>query len=175
MIAALIVLALGGGFGGLSALGQLVSGPAVPVSATAGATGPGTRASHRTAPLVLPVVPAAPATARAPTRLAATSPRPGVRPGASGSSAGGRTIQRLAPGGRSAAPPVTPPPARTTQPPPPPTPTPAPVAPLPALVNQVVAVGVAVTSKLPDPVGALGTGVLQTLGQTLDTLLTPPS
>jgi hypothetical protein len=37
----------------------------------------------------------------------------------------------------------------------------------------VVAVGVAVTSKLPGSLGAIGTGALQSLGQTLDTLLAP--
>src|SRR5947209_8043808 len=39
MVASLVVLALAGGFGGLSALGQAFSGPSVPASAPAG--GPG--------------------------------------------------------------------------------------------------------------------------------------
>jgi hypothetical protein len=37
----------------------------------------------------------------------------------------------------------------------------------------VVAIGVSVTSKLPGPLGAIGTGALQSLGQTLNTLLAP--
>jgi hypothetical protein len=176
MIAALAVLALGGGFGGLGALGQLVSGPAVPVSAgTVGAAVPGPHGAHRTAPAVLPVVPAAPVVTSAPTRVAAVSPAPtpaGSRGG--GSPSRGGTVLRVAPGGHG----VAPAPPRIISPPlpPPVTPTPSPpTAPLPALINQIVAVGVSVTSKLPAPVGAIGTGVLQSLGQTLSTLLTPPS
>jgi hypothetical protein len=177
VIAALLVLALGGGFGGLGALGQLVSGPAVPAgSALSAAVTPGVRGGHRGAGL-LPVVPAAPLARRHVTASAVVSGRTSAPPvqGGTGvsSPARGRTGSGIGSGGRSAAPPpVKPPPSST---PPAPTPTPTPTAPLPALVNQVVAVGVSVTSKLPGPLGQLGTGVLQSLGQTLDSLLTPPS
>jgi hypothetical protein len=184
MIAALVVLALGGGFGGLGALAQLVSGPAVPVGSTLGAAAAGGSAKHRTAPLVLPVVPTAPAAAPAGTRVAATSPAPPVRPSGGGTPARGGSGQRVSSGGghgaptagapgKTGPPPPTAPP--TSAPTPTPTPAPAPVAPLPALVNGVVGVGVSVTSKLPGPLGTLGTGILQSLGQTLDQLLTPPS
>ncbi|MEA2196597.1 MAG: hypothetical protein QOJ25_648 [Solirubrobacteraceae bacterium] len=180
MIAALVVLAIGGGFGGLGALGQLVSGPAVPVGSSAAGGASIGQAKHRTTPLVLAVVPAPSATAR--TRAPATSPAGAVRPGAGGSPGGGGTVQRVTPRGGHGAPGPTriaPPgklPTPTPTPAPTPSPTPAPpVAPLPALVNQVVAVGESVTSKLPGPVGALGSGVLQSLGQTLDQLLTPPA
>ncbi|HWF24000.1 MAG TPA: hypothetical protein VG275_01030 [Solirubrobacteraceae bacterium] len=178
MIAALVVLALGGGFGGLGALAQLVSGPAVPAGSTVGSTVAGGSAKHRTAPLVLPVVPTAPAAAPAATRVAATGPAPAVRPSGGGTPARGGSGQRVSSGGGHGAPPptATPPPTPTPTPGPTPTPTPAPspVAPLPALVNGVVAVGVSVTSKLPGALGTLGTGILQSLGQTLDQILTPP-
>jgi hypothetical protein len=181
MIAALVVLALGGGFGGLGALAQLVSGPAVPVGSTFGSTAAGGSAKHRTAPLVLPVVPTAPAAAPSGTRVAATSPAPSVRPSGGGTPARGGSGQRVSSGGGHGAPtagapgkpgPTAPP---TPGPTPTPTPAPSPAAPLPALVNGVVGVGVSVTSKLPGPLGTLGTGILQSLGQTLDQLLTPPS
>ena len=188
MIAALVVLALGGGFGGLGALAQLVSGPAVPVASTVGSTVPGGSAKHRSAPLVLPVVPAAPAPAPGVTRVAATTPAGAGRPGGGASPARGRSgggaDQGVTPGGGHGAPSQTGPPSSGTGPPaaqpsptpsPAPTPPPAPVAPLPALVNGVVGVGVSVTSKLPGALGTLGTGILQTLGQTLDQILTPPS
>jgi hypothetical protein len=183
MIAALVVLVLGGGFGGLGALAQLVSGPAVPVGSTVASTVAGGK--HRTAPLVLPVVPAAPAPTSTPTRVAATSPAPAVRPGRGGSPARGGTGQGVSPGGGHGAPspttgaPGTPgapaPPTPSPAPTPTPTPSPSPVAPLPALINGVVGVGVSVTSALPGPLGTLGTGLLQSLGQTLDQILTPPS
>jgi hypothetical protein len=44
-----------------------------------------------------------------------------------------------------------------------------------AIVNQVVGLGVSVTSTLPAPVAAIGTGALQAVGQTLNTLLAPGS
>lgn len=183
MIAALVVLALGGGFGGLGALGQLVSGPAVPVGSTVGSTLVLGSAKHRTAPLVLPVVPTAPAAAPAGTRVAATAPASAVRPRGGGSPTGGGTGQGVSPGrGHGGTPPTGAPPSTgappaqpTPTPSPTPTPAPSPVAPLPALVNGVVGVGVSVTSKLPGPLGTLGTGILQSLGQTLDQILTPPS
>ncbi|HEY5317390.1 MAG TPA: hypothetical protein VIJ20_05385 [Solirubrobacteraceae bacterium] len=175
MIAVLAVLALGGGFGGLSALGQLLSGPAVPVASNL----PRGPAAPRTASALLPVVPASLPVGRAPTRVAATSPAgapvAGSRGG--GSPAGGGSGQRVASGGsggHGATPPATAPPSAPTQPPTVSTPTPPPATgPVPSLVSQVVAVGVSVTSKLPAPLAALGTGALESLGQTLNTLLAP--
>jgi hypothetical protein len=179
MIAALAVLALSGGFGGLSALGQLLSGPAVPV----GATPPDARATPGGATALLPVVPAVTArpgtAAGAPTRVAAGVPA-GGRPAAPAPAAGGGG-QRVASSGpgATAPPPAAAPPSAPTHPAPtgpPATPAPPSVtAPVAAIVNQVVAVGVSVTSKLPAPVAAIGTGALQSLGQTLNTLLAPGS
>jgi hypothetical protein len=176
MIAALAVLALSGGFGGLSALGQLVSGPAVPVGANASAG----RTAPATGPQLLPVVPASAPTAgaatRAATRVAAVSP--GVtRPGGAGggrSRTGGGGQRVGSGGGHGATQPVAGPPPTTQPAPPVGTPSPPPATgPVPALVNQVVAIGVSVTSKLPAPLAAIGTGALQSLGQTLNTLLAP--
>jgi hypothetical protein len=180
MIAALAVLALGGGFGGLSALGQLVSGPAVPV----GSSSPGASPGARTATRLLPVVPASPAAAPAATaartRVAAVTPRLGRPVGAGGSRSHPGSPGRAgvgSGGGHASAPPVSGPPRTPTQPAPPVTPPSAPPAsgPVPALVNQVVAVGVSVTSQLPAPLAAIGTGALESVGQTLNTVLAPLS
>jgi hypothetical protein len=173
VIVALAVVALSGGFGGFGALGQLISGPAVPV----GSLLSGGRAAPRTAPVLLPVVPASTATGRAPTRVAATIPgaartaRP--RPGR-GAHAGGGGAERVG-SGHGATPPVATPPSPSPQPAPPPGPPPPSPGPVPALVDQVVAVGVSVTSKLPAPLAAIGSGALESLGQTLNTLLAPQS
>jgi hypothetical protein len=173
IIAALVVLALSGGFGGLGALGQLVSGPAVP----AGANAPGAPSPFQTATR-LPVVPAGPAPVSAAghgtTRVAAVTPgTTGTGSGGGGSHpGGGRGLGVGSGGGHGVAPPVPAPPAPTPSPPVS-TPAPPPPDPIPALVNQVVAVGVSVTSKLPPPLAAIGTGALASLGQTLNTLLAP--
>jgi hypothetical protein len=172
MIGALAVLALGGSFGGLGALGQLVSGPAVPPGSAAA----GGRTPHLSSP-ALPVVPAgrrgARTAARIPTRAVARAP---VHARSHLSHArGGR--QLLAPSGHgtTGAPPKLPPPPSSPAPPvSAPTPPPA-TGPVVSLVNQVVALGVSVTSQLPAPLSALGTGLLDSVGQTVDGLLTPPS
>jgi hypothetical protein len=174
MIAALAVLAFGGGFGGLSALGQLFTGPGVPVSSQL----PGGPAVPQTAASLLPVVPTGGATGRAPTLLASSAPagsRGAGSPGAGsrGSHGGG---QHVGSGGRGTPAPVATPPPTQTQPPAPvstPTAPPTSAPPAATLVNKVLAVGEAVTSKLPGPVGALGTGALQSLGETLSKLLPP--
>jgi len=176
MIAALAVLALGGGFGGLGALGQLVSGPAVPVGSPAPA-----RVSLRAGSSLLPVVPAAAPTPRAP--ALATSPvvthvsgsgNGGSGNGGSHGGGGGGGAQGIGTTGQGVAPPAPPPPARTpTQPTAPvTTPTQPPASgPVTGLVNNALAAGEAVTSQLPAPVAAVGTGVLQSIGQTLNRLL----
>jgi hypothetical protein len=184
MIAALAVLALSGGFGGLSALGQLVSGPAVPVASTPSGAG----VPSRTAPLQLAVVPtgkaAAGAPGHAPTRVATRAPSAtGTGTGRGTGAAPAPSGQRVASTGSgvTAKPPVATPPSATSPTPTQPAPTvstpapPAATGPLPALVNQVVAVGVSVTSQLPAPVAAIGTGALESLAQLLNTLLAPLS
>jgi hypothetical protein len=172
IIAALVVLALSGGFGGLGALGQLLSGPAVPVASSAVIGG---RSAPVTAAPPLPIVPASPVarhvTARPAPRLA---PSAGSRAPASRARAhhAGRG-QLVSTGHGSPAPsPVHRQPAPPAPPvsPPPTAPAPGPVA---SIVNQVVAVGVSVTNTLPAPLAGLGTGVLESLGQTLDGLLAP--
>lgn len=61
-------------------------------------------------------------------------------------------------GGRR--PPVAPPPSR-------------PPAPAPTLIDRVVGLGTAVTSRVPGPVGTLGTRVRQSPGTTLDRIVPP--
>ena len=177
VIAALVVLAIGGGFGGLGALAQLVSGPAVPAGSALSAAAPGARPGHRGAPgLSLPVVPAAAPTSSK--RVAATTPRLVPAPTTPSSPGGSKAPGRggVSPGQRIA--PTTHIPTTTTGPtstPPPPPTTPAPAAPLPALVNGVVSLGTSVTGALPAPLNQVGTQLLQGLGNTLDSILSPPS
>ena len=171
MIAALVVLAFSGSFGGFGALGQLLSGPAVPVgsSLAGGQEAP----AAPTAPL--PVVPTSAPTAAAALRAARSSPG-GEHPGRGGPSGGGSRPSgpggggtgQFAGGGHG----VVPPPPRTPTPKPNPTPTPpTPTGPVTSVVNKVLGVGEAVTGALPAPVAQVGTGALQSLGQTLNKLL----
>lgn len=185
VIAALIVLALGGGFGGLGALGQLVSGPAVPAGSVLAGGGPGGAAGRHAASGVLPVVPAAalarPRLARPRTSAAGTSaPVRGHRARGSSTAAGAGKQHVIARGHAYGEPPPRlpsrpAPPKPTPAPTPTPTPAPTSTAPLPALVNQVLGGVESITSKIPGPLGQLGTGTLQGLGQTLDGILTPQS
>jgi len=175
MIAALAVLAFGGGFGGLSALGQLVSGPGVPVATTLSGGG----GTSRTASVLLPVVPAG-----APTVIASV---PVTSPAAAGTGGAGSSTRGshgggsgkgdgVRPVGHGTPPPVSTPPGKPGQTAAPvTTPAPPPISepPTTALVNKVLAVGESVTKALPGPVGELGTSALQTIGQTLTKLLPP--
>jgi hypothetical protein len=173
MIAALAVLALGGGFGGLSALGQLLSGPGVPVDVPLAGGHPASRAPTP----VLPVVPAVTATRPAPIRVVASIP-PVARGGAPGrvpSHGNGGNPTRVGSGGHGAPPPIKKPKPPTggrppVTPPAPPAPTPSPVV---TIVNNVVATGEAVTNQLPAPLGGPLTNVLQSVGQAVDKLLSP--
>jgi hypothetical protein len=172
IIAALVVLALSGGFGGLSALGQLLSGPAVPLASSAVIGG---RPAPVTAAAPLPVVPASTVARhvgpRAGPRLAAAAHRTGT-PSRARAHRPGRGQLVSTGHGSPAPPPVHRQPAPPAPPvsPPPAAPAPGPVA---SIVNQAVAVGVSVTNTLPAPLAGLGTGVLESLGQTLDGLLDP--
>jgi hypothetical protein len=156
IFAALAVLALAGGFSQLGSLGQLLSGPPVPSAALA------SDARAQTAPVLAPITFAA-AGARIATRSTATGD-----PAASGRPGG-----HLRPGSSSRVPPPvpvashrTPPPASAATPPTHTTPAPGSTS-----VDHVIGVGTGVTSKLPDPVGAIATKILQTAGQTVDKLL----
>jgi type IV secretion system protein TrbL len=156
LVASLGVLAVAGGFGGLSALGQAFSGPAVPASVLGG--GQGGQVSRPLPPRLvaaLSSVPAAPRSASGAVRAPATSgggPRatPGP-PVSSAPPARGRPPAQSPAGG---SPHVT---------------TPAPT-PQPTLVDKVVGAGTSVTSQLPGPAGPAATKTLQAAGSTLDSI-----
>jgi hypothetical protein len=178
---ALALLALAGGFGRLGSLGQLFSGPRIPAgpSAARHATG------HAATPHAVPVSGRAPGNAAraagASRRVSAiTAPGPGGArlpldhhgAGSSGQGSGGAS------GGHgsgtsgvqpSPTPPTSAPPATA-----PPTPAPPPSHP-PTAVDSVVAAGTAVTSQLPNPVGATATQTLQSIGSTVDQILPIPA
>jgi hypothetical protein len=166
LIAALAVLAIGGGFGGLSALGQALSGPGIP-AATPIAGVPA--ASGGSSPL-LPVVPGG---AGAGTTLVASTGGP-VAGGGTGAG-GGRTPAgggETGSGGQRGS--GGQPGGGTTSPAPPsagrPTPSPGPP---PTVIDRVAGAGTGITNRVPGPVGQLGTSVLQSVANTLDGLLPP--
>jgi hypothetical protein len=170
LVGSLAVLALAGGFGGLSALGQAFSGPALPASQPA---------TDRGKPSARPVPAALAAALSAPARLTATanagastaqdapSSRAAqptnsngaapVNPSSRGESPGGsgpgsRAQPHRAPG---------PSPTSGSQPTPQPQPTAA---------DGVVAAGTSVTSQVPGPAGPAATKALRTAGSTLDSI-----
>ena len=164
MVAALVVVLVGaGGFGGLRALGQLVSGPQV---------SPAERDMARVPAGGRDVAPVAPAVASESSRRA-----PAARRGASGSrGAGAQPAQPLPlrPGVDPGADPTVRPP-RTRIDPLPPAPPPGPAAPArpPTLKERTQVLG----DKLKDTVGDVGTAVqdiVDGLEQTLGRIAPPP-
>lgn len=160
LLASLAVLAAAGGFGGLSALGQALSGPPLPFSQNVAERGPsaGTRAvpASLVAALSAPsALPRAGPTTGPVTTTAATG-------GASTTEAGRQTL-----GGPAAQPPIgsgrSPAGGRTRPPAPPP-------KPQPTVVDRVVSAGTAVTSRIPGPAGPVATEALQAAGSTLDSI-----
>jgi hypothetical protein len=162
MIAALVVVLVGaGGFGGLAALGQLLTGPQVSraeqLAATDGAGRPD-------------IAPVAPADARA----AAPDVPPAVsRPDAR------RPVREVQPRRRAVIEPRDPPLVRVPPPPvlavPAPPPPPAVAAPArpPTLKQRAQALG----SKLREAVGDVGTAVREivtALGETVERIIDPP-
>jgi hypothetical protein len=162
LVASLAVLAVAGGFGGLSALGQAFSGPSVPASALAGGSG---------GPVSRPLPPRL---------VAALSSTPAVHPGAAsgGAASGGAVV----PAGSGPAPHATPGPPVSSVPAPrgrtlaqapgggsPPVTRTGP-EPQPTLADKVVSAGTSVTSALPGPVGPAATNTLQAAGSTLDSI-----
>jgi hypothetical protein len=180
MLAALIVLALGGGFGRLGVLGQIFAGPPAPSAAGGGASGLGPAAVGRS----LPVIPAAALVAgssRPAPRTVAPAPRRGsarVIPVSSGGTGG-----TLAPLGGAA--PIVSSPGPTPVPSRPapaasgsgsaqsqPTPRPGP-SPQPTVVDQVVKLLTPVTQQVPAPAGPAVTQAVQAAGSAADGLLPP--
>jgi hypothetical protein len=156
LVASLVVLAVAGGFGGLSALGQAFSGPSVPASVLAG--GPGGTVTRPLPPRLVAALSSPPAATRsasgavvAPTTSGGgprATPRPPV---SSAPPARGRPPAQSPTGGSPQA----------TRPGP---------GPQPTLVDNVVAAGTSVTSRLPGPVGPAASNTLQQAGSTLDSI-----
>ena|SRR5437660_119715 len=155
LLASLVVLALAGGFGSLSALGQAFSGPAVPGSAGGGQAASVSRplpprlvaalSSTPTAPRAVSGGVLAPAGSIPATRVVPmppTSSAPPARGGPPSRSPRNGGSHVTAPGPRP----------QTT------------------VVDKVVGAGTSVTSQLPGPVGPVATKTLQAAGSTLDSI-----
>jgi|HubBroStandDraft_2_1064218.scaffolds.fasta_scaffold188382_1 hypothetical protein len=159
---ALVLLAVAGGFGQLGDLSQALAGPSAPASAAA----PGVAATAaRTGGAILPVA-------------TATAARPGVVAGVPGTGArgqaGGRHVNpgagtgpvaTTAPGSGSTGTGSTgtgTPPGGGGQPP---------VSSGHTLIDGVVSVGTSVTSQLPGAAGSVTTGLLQSVGNGVDSIL----
>ena len=164
LVAALLVLGLAGGFGGLGALAQTFAGPSVPAAARIATA---RTAAHRTRalPVAVAVAPAAtpgsglanggPAPGAATSRIPAgqgigstglghgraSAPRGGIWPG---SGAGQVGYGGSGPGGSGSG----------TQ--------------SSTLLDNVVNLGTSITKQLPGPVGGLTTQLLQSLAKTVD-------
>jgi hypothetical protein len=177
MIAALVALALGGGFSQLGVLGQVFSGPPAPGAGPLGLGG----ASARTSGAAIPVIRVArtgatrPVSGGARSRVAPAARRSGSRAPTTGLASTGGTI---APGGVTIRPVVGAPPIPgsgspqpvSSAPPPSPNPSPRP-APRPTPVDTVVKAVTSVTSQVPAPVGPAVTQTVQSAGSAADTLL----
>jgi hypothetical protein len=171
MLAALVVLALGGAFSGVGVLGQLFAGPSLAgVGAGVGASSHGEHGGVVTT-AALPVIPAVSVVARrvaarGPRRTAVTATHRGVGAGG-GAIAPGGTTRPVTQGSGGSTPPVHSPPA----------PGPAPVAPQPSPpprttpVDTVVTVVTSVTQQVPAPAGPVATQVVQAAGSAADNLL----
>jgi hypothetical protein len=174
MLAALVALALGGGFSQVGVLGQIFAGPPAIGATDAGSGGGGVAVGL---PRSVPVVPSV--------ATAIRRPRPGRR--VVGSGATSRPSNRTDAAGR--APIVTAAPIRSTPRPgpgassrpapgssPQPSPSPAPHAgppSQPTAVDKVVTVVTPVTQQVPAPVGPSATQLVQAAGSAADGLLPP--
>ena len=166
-----MLLAVAGGFGQLGDLSQALAGPSAPASAAA----PGVAATAPTGGAILPVA-------------TATAARPGVAAGAPGIGGRTRAGSRHANPGAGTGPVATTAPGRGSTG----TGSPAPVPPAPApgrwrhpgrwrraaaagsghtLIDGVVKVGTSVTSQLPGAAGSVTTGLLQSVGKGVDSIL----
>lgn len=181
LLAAVIVLALGGGFAQVGVLGQIFAGPPAP-SASGGTVGGGAAAVARG----LPAIPAA-ALVAGPTRRATRNVGPGRGSGRAVPVSSRGTGGAIAPVGAVA--PVVSGPVRTPVPfrpaptvsaptaPVPTAPAPSPPqpqpSPKPTVVDQVVKVVTPVTQQLPAPAGPAVTQAVQAAGSAADGLLPP--
>jgi hypothetical protein len=159
LMAAVAVIALNGGFAALGAIGQAFSGPSVTPALRLEAGPAGT-----SSPLV-PVLQAGPAGLLAGVGGAARTPGAGRSTGGAGNS----TSQNASrPGGAPGAPGA----GGTNGPGGSPGPPPSPPAQTP--VDRVIGAVTGVTDRIPGPVGTIGTQTLQSVGKTLDGILSSP-
>lgn len=163
MVAALVVVLIGaGGFGGLGALGQLLTGPEVTPAERLASSDPSGGGD------VAPVAPADPGELQRADAPARTRPRSDAQP----SPAPATPRPQREPAIDSREPIVKPPPPPPLPPPPPPPPPPA-AARQPTLKERTQVLG----DKLKDTVGEVGTAVqdiVDGLGQGLGRIVNPP-
>jgi hypothetical protein len=177
MLAAVVVLALGGGFRQVGVLGQIFAGP--PAPGVSGGAVAGAGAGSRSAARSLPVIPAA---AVAPARGGAGTRVVGVRHGLVPVSSRGPSQTGGALGAGGAAPiegagtispvrtaPVGSAPSQS-QPSPQPGPSPSP-KPQPTPVDRIVNAVTPVTQRLPAPVGPAATHAVESAGSAADGVL----
>jgi hypothetical protein len=182
IVAALVALALGGGFGGLGVLGQIFAGPSIPNAGPLVPGGSG-HAATRSAGNVIPVIPVARFVGGGTTPHrggaggAVTTPRTSVtRTGVSSTGGaigqGGVTTRPVTQSTGPAPAPVAAAPAPSSPVPAPSTPGPSPTpAPRPTPVDTVVKTVTSVTSQLPAPAGSVATQAVQSAGSAADGLL----
>lgn len=177
MLTALLVLALGGGFGHVGVLGQIFAGPPAPgvAGGTAGTPAP----SLPAIPETVRRGPARAGNGSAGTRSARR--HVGVAPvsipvASHGPSQTGGAVGGAAPvvGGGSQAPVPSHPAPTQSSPPPGPSPQPQPQPqPRPTPVDQIVNAVTPVTQELPAPAGPAATQVVQAAGSAADGLKLP--
>ena len=196
MLAALLVLVLGGGFGSVGVLAQLFAGPSLPgIGAPGGGHVVSGRGVRGFTSASLPVIPAVTPVAGARHAVVRKAPAPTVpsasrgtgtaggaiggtggtvRPvtqgtGASGSGGSGSGGSGSGGSGSSGSPAGSSPGSGSSAPSPQPQPSPSPPQPTP--VDTVVKVITSVTQQLPAPVGPVATQTAQAAGSAVDNLL----
>jgi hypothetical protein len=171
MFAALLVLALGGGFGQVGVLGQIFAGPPAPSAPGGAGLSAGAGAIARSLPAVAaralrpttpgtghPAAPIAPVGSGSRRSGGALTPAGGVAPIVVAT--GGSTPARPAPTGSAA--PTSAPSAPAPQP-----------SPKPTVVDRVIKVLTPVTQQLPVPAGPAVTEAVQAAGSAADGVLPP--
>jgi hypothetical protein len=176
MLAALVVLALGGGFGRVGVLGQIFAGPPALGAGAGSGGGGGAVAASRSLPVIPPIAPASRTRSSGRVIRAGAAPSPGLNRGTGG--AGVAPIVTGTPIRSAPAPTPAPgPPARPALPvSPSPSPPPEPSQPpQPTAVDKVVTVVTQVTQQVPAPLGPAAAQVVQAAGSVADRLLPPAS
>jgi hypothetical protein len=179
LLAALVVLALGGGFGQVGVLGQIFAGPPAPAAPGVGAgvgAGPGVLARTVAALPAAALVRSRAGTGYARARRGTGGQGAGVtrRPVLTGGAIAPVTgVAPIVSTGAPAPPRPTPSrPAPSGSAPSPPSPSPGP-GPRPTAIDQVVKTIAPVTQQLPAPAGPAVTQVVQAAGSAADGVLPP--